>query len=113
MPLRIGADCHTLVNWKCLEPGGNGDLVPLHEDVSGGRLRRDSVSVPLSGSSAGWVQSVPLPDLTQGGLSPDRGEARQRRRKFMLPQPAADCHSKNTPASVRQDLNAAALYCRS
>jgi hypothetical protein len=79
----------------------------------GGRLRRDSVSVPLSGSSAGWVQSVPLPDLTQGGLSPDRGEARQRRRKFMLPQPAADCHSKNTPASVRQDLNAAALYCRS
>src|SRR3954463_15380130 len=81
--------------------------------VSGGRLRRDSVSVPLSGSSAGWVQSVPLPDLTQGGLSPDRGEARQRRRKFMLPQPAADCHSKNTPASVRQDLNAAVLYCRS
>src|SRR3954463_9447476 len=88
-------------------------LARLGYGMSGGRLRRDSVSVPLSGSSAGWVQSVPLPDLTQGGLSPDRGEARQRRRKFMLPQPAADCHSKNTPASVRQDLNAAALYCRS
>ena len=81
--------------------------------VSGGRLRQDSVSVPLSGPSAGWVHSEPLPGLTQGGLAPDRSEARQRRRKFMLPQPAADCHSKNTPAFVRQDLNAAALYCRS
>jgi hypothetical protein len=30
MPVRIGADCHTLVNWKCLEPGGNGDLVAIH-----------------------------------------------------------------------------------
>jgi hypothetical protein len=27
----------------------------------GGRLRRDSVSVPLSGASAGWVDPVPLP----------------------------------------------------
>jgi len=27
----------------------------------GGRLRRDSVSVPLSGSSAGWVHHVSLP----------------------------------------------------
>src|SRR4051795_6108584 len=91
----------------------DSDMLFESHVISGGRLRRDSVSVPLSGSSAGWVQSVPLPDLTQGGLSPDRGEARQRRRKFMLPQPAADCHSKNAPASVRQYLNAAALYCRS
>jgi hypothetical protein len=29
--------------------------------VRGGRLRRDSVSVPLSGSSAGWVHRVSLP----------------------------------------------------
>jgi hypothetical protein len=35
---------------------------------SGGRLRRDSVSVPLSGSSAGWVHSVPFRGFTQGGL---------------------------------------------
>ncbi len=33
----------------------------------GGRLRRDSVSVPLSGSSAGWVHSVSLPGPPQGG----------------------------------------------
>ena len=33
----------------------------IRDILSGGRLRRDSVSVPLSGSSAGWVHSVPLP----------------------------------------------------
>src|SRR5689334_16102382 len=33
---------------------------------SGGRLRQDSVSVPLSGSSAGWVHSVPLPGHQAG-----------------------------------------------
>ena len=37
----------------------------------GGRLRRDSVSVPLSGSSAGWVHPVPLP-------GPDAGRALAR-----------------------------------
>src|ERR1700712_496693 len=31
-----------------------------NNDERGGWLRRDSVSVPLSGSSAGWVRSVPL-----------------------------------------------------
>ena len=31
--------------------------------------------------------------------------------KFMLPLPAADGYSKNTPASARQDLNADVLYC--
>jgi hypothetical protein len=36
------------------------ELIPTMPD-RGGRLRRDSVSVPLSGSSAGWVHSVPLP----------------------------------------------------
>ena len=52
---------------------GRDRHVPLRNDTpavgawrqrmgeSGGRLRRDSVSVPLSGSSAGWVHSVPLP----------------------------------------------------
>src|SRR4051794_31800240 len=33
----------------------------IAEEVRGGRLRRDSVSVPLSGASAGWVDPVPLP----------------------------------------------------
>src|SRR4051812_17433189 len=36
--------------------------------VRGGRLCRDSISVPLSGSSAGLVHPVPLPGFTQGGL---------------------------------------------
>ena len=44
----------------------------FHEsDFRGGRLRRDSVSVPLSGSSAGWVHPVPL-------LGPDAGRALAR-----------------------------------
>jgi hypothetical protein len=34
--------------------------LPIDKD-RGGRLRRDSVSVPLSGSPAGWVHLVPLP----------------------------------------------------
>jgi chromosome partitioning protein len=38
----------------------------LDNITSGGRLRRDSVSVPLSGSSAGWVHSVPLPGPRAG-----------------------------------------------
>ena len=50
------------------EAAGEKDSLLAAKAVSGGRLRRDTVSVPLSGSSAGWVQSVPLPDLTQGGL---------------------------------------------
>jgi transposase len=39
-------------------PAYSPELNPMER---GGRLRRDSVSVPLSGSSAGWVNSVPLP----------------------------------------------------
>ena len=31
-------------------------------DIRGGWLGRDSVSVPLSGSSAGWVHPLPLPE---------------------------------------------------
>src|SRR3954454_16515821 len=36
----------------------------------GGRLRRDSVSVPLSGASAGWVDPVPLPGVSRRRRSP-------------------------------------------
>jgi hypothetical protein len=43
---------------------------------------------------------------------PDRRETPATAAKSTLPQPAADGHSKNTPASARQDLNAVALYCR-
>ena len=45
--------------------------VVLNMHYRGGRLRRDSVSVPLSGSSAGWVHPVPL-------LGPDAGRALAR-----------------------------------
>jgi hypothetical protein len=56
------------------------ELESLNHTKRGGRLGRDSVSVPLSGASAGWVYPVLLPGLTQGGRSPTGVRPRQQRR---------------------------------
>jgi hypothetical protein len=51
-------------------------------EVRGGWLRRDSVSVPLSGSPAGWVHPVLLPGSHAGGRSPTGVRSRQQRRNL-------------------------------
>ena len=60
--------------------GANLGATDLSTADRGGRLRRDSVSVPLSGSSAGWVNFVPLPGRSRReDFSPTGVRSRQRR----------------------------------
>jgi hypothetical protein len=63
VPTRSSIACRAILDKQIIhirDMDAEPDLLQVARN-RGGRLGRDSVSVPLSGSSAGWVHSVPLP----------------------------------------------------
>jgi hypothetical protein len=84
-----------------------------HSNLRGGRLRRNSVSLPISGASAGGYRRVPLSRCHAGRAKPDRRDAPTTAAKFMLPLLAASDCSMHDPASERQGLSADVFRYRS